>query len=166
MHHRLQKLWRLYYLLDPNRNNPIGSTGRLAEISFHRSKFLWKQPEYSPFIDRFCYDISIEVTKSPSRFQEWTARLQECTKLLRRRLRECKTIQEYPIYKVVAYDFLSSSQYRSESHANDASNLHYFIFIGKPRKGNNPSNVHFSWKIEQELSNKKTQLNITGDDGK
>jgi len=152
--------------MDPDRDNLIGSTGGLTEIFLPQIIFLWKQTEYSPLIGRFCYDTSVEVTKSSSRLQEWMGRLQVCADLLRRRLQEFTTaIQECPIYNAATSVLSSSSSHRgSESHANSVSNLHSFIFIGKPRKDNNASNVHFSLKVERELSKKNTQL--TCDDGK
>ena len=44
--------------------------------------------------------------------------------------------------------------------ANCAVNLRNFVFVGKPRSGNDANNVRFSTTVEQFLDRK---VNITGD---
>ena len=178
---RRKKLRDLHYFLDPDKDNPISPIDGLTHVFLPQIDFSWWQPEYSPFVDRFRYERTDKVIKPSSRFQEWTARIQECTKLIQWGTQECTSIfqeiwwqiqectaafRRCPIYSDAIIDESSTTHRRSEN--GDTRNLHTYIFIGKPSKGNDQSNVHISPKVARMLRrrSKGKQINITGDDGK
>jgi len=77
---RLQEQLNLYYVLDPDKDNLISSTDEPTQFFLPQIDFLSWQPEYSPFVNCFRYDTTDCNIKPSSRFQEWTAELQEYKK--------------------------------------------------------------------------------------
>ena len=108
-------------------------------------------------------------------FQEWAHLLQLCITYNHKMQEWLFSIFDSYLF-VIPLILLSIVQRRSVTtdakdsnvNANDSNvdaaavnyNLHNFVFIGKPRSGNDTNNVHFSPPVERYLANRK--VNITG----
>jgi len=82
----LREQLNLHYFIDPGKESPIISTDQMSYFFWPQIDFSFLQLEFSPFISRFRYDKTDCDVTPPSRSQEWTAGLQECTTKLKRRI--------------------------------------------------------------------------------